>query len=53
MQHYIVALQNYIYNQVIQVAWQELDKSLNEASSLNSLIEAHMSYIKNSLAKYS
>ena len=27
MQHYISALQNYISNQIIQVAWQELQKS--------------------------
>lgn len=52
MQHYMVALQNYIYNQVIQVAWQELDKGLNEACSLNDLIETHLNYIKSSLAKY-
>lgn len=52
MQHYIFALQNYVYNQVIQVAWQELDKSLNDARSLNELIEAHLNYIKSSLVKY-
>ena len=51
MQHYLSGLQSYIYNQVIQVAWQELQKSLNEITSLDDLIAAHLVYLKNALSK--
>jgi hypothetical protein len=51
MQHYLSALQNYIYNQVIQVAWQDLQKRLNDVTTFEDLIEAHLSYIKNALSK--
>lgn len=51
MQHYMSALQNYIYNQVIQVTWQELQKKLNEAESLEDLIEAHHVYVNNALSR--
>ena len=52
MQHYLSSLQNYIYNQVIQVAWQELQKKLNEVKSLDELIETHVTYIKNAMSRY-
>ena len=51
MQHYLGALQNYIYNQVIQVAWDELQRKSNDAQCLDDLIEIHLSYIKSTLAK--
>lgn len=51
MQHYLSALQNYIYNQVIQVAWQDLQKRLNDVKTFEDLIEAHLTYIKNALSK--
>lgn len=51
MQHYMSALQSYIYNQVILFAWQELQKKLNEAKSIDDLIETHLAYIKGALAK--
>jgi hypothetical protein len=51
MQHYLGALQNYIYNQVIQVAWDELQTKLNDAQCIDDLIETHSSYIKSALAK--
>jgi hypothetical protein len=53
MQHYMSALQNYIYNQVIQVAWDELQAKLNEAQCIDDLVETHASYMRNALAKYS
>lgn len=46
MQHYMIALQSYIYNQVIQVTWQDLQKNLNEAKHVDDLIEMHQIYIK-------
>ena len=46
MQHYMSALQSYIYNQVIQVTWQDLQKNLNEAKHIDDLIQIHESYIK-------
>ncbi len=52
MQHYLSSLQSYIYNQVIQVAWQELQKKLNEVKSLDELIETHVTYIKNAMSRY-
>lgn len=51
MQHYMIAIQSYIYDQVIQVAWQELDKSLNEAHTLDNLVDAHANYLTSSLTK--
>lgn len=51
MQHYLSTLQNYIYNQVIQVAWQELQKKLNEVNSLDELIETHVTYIRNAMSR--
>ena len=51
MQHYISALQNYIYNQVIQVAWQDLQKNLNDIKSLDDLIQIHLRYIRIALSK--
>ena len=51
MQHYLVGMQSYIYNQVIQVAWQELQKKLNEIKSLDDLISVHSSYLRNALSK--
>jgi hypothetical protein len=51
MQHYLVALQNYIYNQVIQVAWNELQAKLNDAKSIDDLIEIHLNYLKSALSK--
>ncbi|RNA30942.1 gamma-tubulin complex component 6 [Brachionus plicatilis] len=46
MQHYMIALQSYIYNQVIQVTWEDLQKNLNQARHVDDLIEMHQSYIK-------
>lgn len=46
MQHYMIALQSYIYNQVIQVTWENLQKNLNEAKHIDDLIEMHQNYIK-------
>ena len=51
MQHYLSALQNYVYNQVIQVAWQELEKKLNNVKNLDDLIKAHESYIEYALSR--
>ena len=51
MQHYLSALQNYIYNQVIQVAWEELQKNLNNAQCIDDLIDIHLNYIKSALSK--
>ena len=38
MQHYLTGLQSYIYNQVIQVAWQDFLKKLNEIKTIDDLI---------------
>ncbi|CAF1042296.1 unnamed protein product, partial [Brachionus calyciflorus] len=51
MQHYIGALQSYIYNQVIQVTWSELQKNLNEARNIDDLIQIHENYIKTAHSK--
>ncbi len=51
MQHYLSGLQNYIYNQIIQVAWQNLQKDLNEVKSLEDLIKAHDNYIEYALQR--
>lgn len=52
MQHYLSGLQNYIYNQIIQVAWQDLQKALNEVENLDDLIKAHETYIEYALQRY-
>lgn len=52
MQHYLSALQNYVYNQVIQVAWKELEKKLNDVKNLDDLIKAHEHYIDYALSRY-
>ena len=52
MQHYVSGLQSYIYNQVIQVAWQNLQKSLNEVTSLDELVKAHEHYIEYALKRF-
>ena len=51
MQHYLSGLQSYIYNQVIQVAWQDLQKKLNEIKCLDDLINAHLFYLRNAWSK--
>jgi hypothetical protein len=51
MQHYLSALQNYVYNQVIQVAWQELEKKLNTVQNIDDLIKAHEYYIDYALSR--
>ena len=51
MQHYLSGLQSYIYNQIIQVAWQELQTNLNDVKSLDNLIQAHEAYIDYALQR--
>jgi hypothetical protein len=51
MQHYLTGLQSYIYNQVIQVAWQDFLKKLNEIKTIDDLIMAHSLYLENALSK--
>lgn len=51
MQHYLSALQSYISNQVIQVAWQDIQKKLNEVETIQDIIEAHIEYVKSTLTK--
>lgn len=52
MQHYLSGLQSYIYNQIIQVAWQDLQASLNDVKSLDDLIRAHEAYIDYALQRF-
>ena len=51
MQHYLGALQNYVYNQVIQVAWQELEKKLSTVQNIDDLIKAHEHYLDYALSR--
>lgn len=52
MQHYLSALQNYVYNQVIQVAWKELEKKLDNVKNLDDLIKAHEYYVDYALSRF-
>jgi hypothetical protein len=51
MNHYLSGLQSYISNQVIQVAWQDFQKKLNEIKTIDELITAHTLYLQNALSK--
>jgi hypothetical protein len=52
MEHCLTALQSYIYNQIIHVAWHEFQEQLdNNVKSLDHLREAHLQYINSILFK--
>ena len=52
MQHYLSGLESYIYNQIIQIAWQDLQTHLNEAKNLDELIKSHEIYIEYALSRW-
>ena len=50
MEHFLNALQSYIYNQVIHVAWHEFQEQLNNnVKSFDNLRDAHLQYINSIL----
>lgn len=50
MEHYLNALQSYIYNQIIHVVWHDFQEQLDDnVKNLDSLRDAHLQYINNAL----
>ena len=51
MQHFMTVFTNYITNQVIQIAWNELMRQIQNAKHINEITIAHHEYLDRTMLK--
>ncbi len=45
MKHFVNQLQNYIFLQVVETGWQDLEQKLKDSIDLDQIIQAHDEYL--------
>jgi hypothetical protein len=51
MQHFVSSLQNYVFSQVAEIAWNDFCNKVSQVQTLNELITLHDRYVQNAIHK--
>lgn len=51
MQHFMTVLINYITNQVMQIAWMDFMRKIQQAKHINEIAAAHNEYLDRTMLK--